>query len=124
MNASNKKRFALGAGAIATVGAMATLVAGVTFGLFSATTAGQTNTFTAGNVSLTQALTKSCVVTHLSPGDGTVAGGGTVNNSSLNGNSHVQCVYDVTYTGDVPAYLGLDIEVTGTAGNTAATNAW
>lgn len=124
MNSSNKKRFALGAGAVAAVGSFATLVAGVTFGLFSATTAGQTNTFTAGKVSLTQALTKSCVVTQMSPGDGTAAVGGTPNNIAANGNSHVQCVYDVTYTGDVPAYLGLDIEVIGTAGNTASTNAY
>ena len=36
MKMSIKKRLALGAAAVATVGAAATLVAGVTFGLFSA----------------------------------------------------------------------------------------
>ena len=54
MKMSLKKRFALGAAAVATVGAVATLVAGVTFGLFSATTGPTTTTpFTAGTVTLT-----------------------------------------------------------------------
>ena len=54
MKMSIKKRLALGAAAVATVGAAATLVAGVTFGLFSATRQRPTQTaaFQAGTVTL------------------------------------------------------------------------
>ena len=60
---SIKKRLAVGAGAIATVGAVGTMVAGVTFGLFSATPQSQTNNFSSGTVSLNTEASTACNVT-------------------------------------------------------------
>jgi hypothetical protein len=97
MKMSIKKRLVLGAAAIATVGAAATLVAGVTFGLFSATPQSQTNNFTAGTVSLGSTATSTCVVPpYIVPGDS-----GT-------------CVFSATYTGNVSAFIGLTTSTTGT----------
>jgi hypothetical protein len=93
---SFKKRLALGAGAVATVGAVATLVAGVTFGLFSATTPTQSNTFSAGTVSLSQSAATSCSIANIQPGDSG------------------SCHFTVTYNGTVSAgaWLGVDLAVT------------
>jgi len=107
MKLSLKKRFALGAAAVATVGAVATLAAGVTFGLFSATTQGQTNSFTAGTVTLAQSATTTCSVGPMSPGDGTLAG---YNNEGTD----TACSFTVTYGGNVPAWLGLDVSIAST----------
>jgi len=100
MNMSIKKRMALGAGALATVGAVAALAAGVTFGFFSATTPTQTNTISAGTVSLTQTAATSCNVTDIQSGDS-----GT-------------CNFTVNYTGTVSdgVWLGADLGISGTAG--------
>jgi predicted ribosomally synthesized peptide with SipW-like signal peptide len=112
----NKKRLAFAAGLLATVGAIGTLVAGVTFGLFSATTPTQSNTFTAGTVTLTQPVSTSCAITKLVPGDQTTgyipANAGGQTNTAV-----AQCKLQVTYGGTVPANLGLDVAVTGTAGS-------
>jgi hypothetical protein len=111
---SIKKRLALGAGAIATVAAVGTLAAGVTFGLFSATTPTQTNTFTAGTVTLTQPVSTHCSVTNLVPGDQT--SGYTIANAGQTNGAVEKCVMTVTYGGSVPAFLALDLTVSGTAG--------
>jgi hypothetical protein len=103
MSMSIKKRLALGAGALATVGAVGTLVAGVTFGLFTATTPTQSNTFTAGQVTLAQSAATSCTTANIQPGDS-----GT-------------CAFTVTYNGSGQsavsggALLGVDVAVSSTA---------
>lgn len=95
MSMSIKKRLALGAGALATVGAVGTLAAGVTFGLFTASSPAQSNTFSSGTVTMTSDATGICQVTNAVPGDS-----GT-------------CTLVATYTGSAPAYMGLDVSATG-----------
>ena len=97
MRMSTKKRVIVGAGMISTLGAVATLVAGVTFGFFSATVPGQDSTFAAGTVTFDQPAANTCSVSNIQPGDS-----GT-------------CTFNVvTYTGTVSggAYLGVDLAVT------------
>ncbi len=113
MSMSIKKRIALGAGALATVGAVGTLVAGVTFGLFSATpiTSG-TNSFTAGTVavstttpaSVTCSVTAGTQPTNMVPGDSSVG-------APLGSKADQTCTYNVKYTGSAPAYLAVDATV-------------
>lgn len=96
MSMSIKKRLYLGAGALATVGAVGTLVAGTTFGLFSASAGTpQASTFSSGTVSLTAPVAGYCHVTNAVPGES-----GT-------------CTLVATYTGSAPAYLGLDVSASG-----------
>lgn len=96
MKLSIKKRIALGAAAIATVGAVSTLVAGVTFGLFSATGSSPSSTFTSGTVSLTSDATFSCnIPSYIVPGDSG------------------SCTANATYTGNVSAFIGLTTSTTG-----------
>ena len=109
----SKKRLLLFAGSIASIGAVVALATGVTFGLFSTAGSSQTNTFTAGTVSLNNTATHTCTVAPMAPGDGTVAPGAPVA-----GRGEVQCVFDVSYTGNVPAYLGLDVAVKSTTAGT------
>jgi len=90
-----KKRLLLAAGALASVGAVATLVTGATFGLFSATSPTQTDTFTSGTVSLTQPANVACTIIHVVPGD---------SNAS-------QCTFSVKYTGNVSAFIAADLSV-------------
>jgi len=94
-----KKRLLLAAGALAATGAVATLVAGSTFGFFSATTPTVTNTVTAGTVTLAQSAQTSCTITKVQPGDSG------------------SCQFTVTYNGTVSdgAYLGVDLGVASTA---------
>jgi len=116
MKLSLKKRFALGAAAVATVGAVATLAAGVTFGFFSAAGTSAPNSFTAGTVSIGSPSTTPCTVTNVVPGDAT-AGWVSLNSTGTvdtdNTASEIQCVDTVQYTGNVNAYLGLDVKTTG-----------
>jgi hypothetical protein len=96
MSMSIKKRLALGAGALATVGAVGTLMAGVTFGLFTSSAGTQSNTFKSGTVTLTQNVSSApCAVTLAVPGD------------------HGSCTLVVNYSGNVPAYIGLDVSASG-----------
>jgi hypothetical protein len=96
MKMSTKKRVVVGAGVFSTLGAVVTLVAGVTFGFFSATMPGQDSTFAAGTVSLDQSAPVACNVARIQPGDS-----GT-------------CTFYATYNGTVlgGAYLGVDLAVT------------
>jgi len=104
MTMSTRKRFALGAGATATVGAVATLAAGVTFGLFSATTSSGANTFTAGTVTVGNGPTSvTCNVQNMVPGDSSANAPG----SKADGT----CTYNVVYTGSANAYLAVDVAV-------------
>lgn len=91
-----KKRLLFGAGLLGTVAATATLVAGVTFGLFSATPQSASTTFTSGTVSLTSDATGYCVTpADIVPGDS-----GT-------------CTFVANYTGNVSAFVGLNTSTTG-----------
>jgi hypothetical protein len=109
MEHSNRKRLALVGGAVTTVAAGAALIAGATFGFFSSSgTAGGNNTFTAGTVFVDKDSTSqiTCIVGPMSPGDTQSSGAG----------QDGACEYDIVYTGNVNAFLGLDVVVTGTDG--------
>lgn len=95
-----KKRLALAAGTITAVAAAGSLIAGTTFGFFSATNPTQNNTFSAGTVSFGTPGGTACAVTFAQPGDS-----GT-------------CTLAETYNGTVSsgAYLALDVSITGSAG--------
>jgi hypothetical protein len=116
---STKRRLVGAASFFVSILAASSLVAGVTFGLFSATPKTSTaNTFSTGTVSLNQSETISCTVANLSPGDGSYTTGSAYNNE---GGADGQCTLAVSYTGNVPAYLGLDIQVSGTVGSPVQT---
>lgn len=92
--------------ALGTTGAaVATMVTGVTFGFFSATTPSQASTITSGTVSLTQSAVTSCTVSNIQPGDSG------------------SCHFTVNYTGNASggAWLGVDLSLTGTAGSPVQT---
>lgn len=66
----NKKRLLVAASGMTALGAAATLVAGVTFGFFSATTSPSTSTLSAGTVTLgASTATTTCTVSDIAPGD-------------------------------------------------------
>jgi predicted ribosomally synthesized peptide with SipW-like signal peptide len=92
-----KKRLLLAAGTLATVGAVAALASGVTFGLFSSTQTSSGNTFTAGTLSIGTPVVQSCTVAHIVPGD--------------NGT----CTVTVTTAGSENADVAIDVAVAGTA---------
>ena len=118
---SMKKRLALGAGAVATVGAVATLIAGVTFGLFSATnTQTGTNSFTAGTVTQGSPATTTCTISNMVPGDSST--GYTPAPSGQTNAQSAPCTFAVTYTGSAPAYLGVDVAVGGSSLYDGTTN--
>ena len=106
MSMSIKKRFALGAGAAATVGAVATLAAGVTFGLFSSAAPSQANSFTAGTVTVGQDNSTSvvCSISNMVPGDSSTG-------ASTGSKADTTCKYNVKYTGSANAYLAVDVAV-------------
>lgn len=79
-------------GYLASLAAVAALVTGVTYGLFSATVSSDPNTFTAGTVSLTSDVTGACGISNLLP----------------NGTPHT-CTLTATYAGTVNAYMALDV---------------
>lgn len=112
MNMSIKKRMALGAGAIATVAAVGTLVAGVTFGFFSATQTAGPSTFTAGTVTLQNPVSASCTINPMVPGDSSTGYASTP--AGQTDPQTAACTFDVDYIGTVPAYLAVDLATTGT----------
>jgi len=105
---SFKKRLFIGAGALTTVAAATTLVAGVTFGFFSASTSSTASTFTSGTVSIgSPAVTDTnCVITNMVPGDSSSGYGS-------GSGADAQCVFSVKYTGSAPAYIGLGTTLSG-----------
>jgi hypothetical protein len=103
----------MAAAALTSLGAGATFVAGVTLGLFSsAGHATGSNTFAAGVVSLGTPVSTTCAINPMSPGDAST--GWSPPGSSAT------CTYQVTYSGNIPAFLGLDLTITGTAGSPVA----
>jgi hypothetical protein len=106
MSKKKKKRLAIIAGSVATVGAAATLAGGVTFGLFSATGAGGANTFTGGTVTVGTGtpVSVNCVITSMVPGDSSA--GATIGNKA-----DTACTYSMKYTGTATAWLAVDVAV-------------
>ena len=87
------KRIAL---TLMTAGAVTALVGGASFALFSATANNDTNTFAAGTVSFSApAQDQNCSVGPMAPGD------------------TATCTYDVTYSGSLNAWLGLNASESG-----------
>jgi len=96
MSMSIKKRLVLGSAAFTTVAAAATLVAGVTFGFFSATTGNQYENFAAGTVAIGAPAVTSCVIpATVVPGD------------------HGTCTFTVTTAGSENANVAIDVAVHG-----------
>lgn len=104
----SRKRFLVVGGAVSTVAAGAALIAGTTFGFFSsAGIASGNNTFTAGNVvvGLDPGGTQvTCNIGPMSPGDTQAKSG------------NVACKYDIKYTGNVRAFMAMDVSITGAGG--------
>jgi predicted ribosomally synthesized peptide with SipW-like signal peptide len=94
------KRLLVAAGSVAVVAAAAALGAGVTFGFFSATSATQTNQFSAGKVTLTSDTSGACNIAAILPGT-----------------SPSPCTLKATYSGTVSAYMGLDVLIETQAGS-------
>lgn len=86
------KRLAMSLLAVAAISA---LVIGGTFALFTASTTNQSNTFTAGTVTLDAHATNLVNVTNIAPGDSGTA------------------TYSVKYTGSLDAWLGLSTTLSG-----------
>jgi hypothetical protein len=115
MKAFSKKRLLVVGAAVTSVGAAAALLAGATFGLFSsAGISSGASTFTAGKVAvgLGAGTTVVCTVSPMSPGDNQASNGSSGQNAT--------CQYDVKYTGNVKAFLALDLTISGTAGTQTA----
>ncbi len=107
MRASVRKRLVIAAAASTAIAAVATLTAGFTFGLFSATESSGSNSFTAGTVSVSPSSAGSvtCTISAMVPGDSSAG-------APIGDNSDTTCTYNVKYTGTASAYLGVDITVT------------
>ena len=106
MKMPSRKRLALGAGGVAVVGAAGALVAGVTFGLFSATETSGANSFTAGTVSVGDGtpVSVTCAPSGMVPGESSSgAPSGTKAGSP--------CTFNVKYTGSASAYLAVDVAI-------------
>jgi predicted ribosomally synthesized peptide with SipW-like signal peptide len=109
-----KKRLLIAVGTLASVGAAVTLVTGVTFGLFSASsTSTPANTFTAGTVTLGgPPATVQCVINPMAPGDSST--GYSPLPSGQNDTKTAACTFAVKYTGTLPAWLGVSFTTGGT----------
>jgi predicted ribosomally synthesized peptide with SipW-like signal peptide len=103
----NKKRgLLLGASAVAGLAAIASLVAGGTFGLFSTSKTGTPNSFTAGKVTVSTGTgtTVKCTITNLLPGTSSKG-------ASLGSKTQTTCKWSVKYTGSVPADVAVNVAV-------------
>ena len=85
---------------------MAALVAGFTFGLFSATQSSGANTFTAGTVTVAAGSPASvtCTISSMVPGDSS-------SGASAGSKTGTPCTYNVKYTGSASAWLAVDVAV-------------
>ena len=72
----------------------------VTFGLYSSKPAAENNSFTSGDLTLTNVVTGACTVTLMAPGDSPTA-----------------CTLALTYSGNLSAYLAVDTLIETQAGN-------
>ncbi len=108
----SKKRVALAAGLAASIGAIAALASGTTFGLYSASQASSGNSFTSGTVTVGTGTPTSvtCTITGMVPGDSSVG-------AAVGSKADTTCTYNVKYTGSVSAWLAVDVAVSN--GSTA-----
>jgi hypothetical protein len=102
----SKKRIAVAVGVAASIGAIATMASGVTFGLFSGSQAGGGNSFTSGTVSVGTGTPTSvtCTITNMVPGDSSAG-------APIGGKADTTCTYNVKYTGSASAWLAVDVAV-------------
>jgi spore coat-associated protein N len=102
----SKKRVALAVGVAASIGAIATLASGTTFGLYSASETGSGNSFTSGTVTVGTGTPTSvtCTITNMVPGDSSAG-------SAIGSKADTTCTYNVKYTGSAPAWLAVDVAV-------------
>ena len=95
--------------ALLAVVALASTSVGVTLALYSSRPTGETNTFAAGTVTLTNNVSGACASTNIAPG-----------------NTTISCTLATTYTGTLSGYLALDVFIATqkntTAGGAGATN--
>ncbi len=100
------KRAALAAGVAVSIGAIAALASGVTFGLYSASEAGTGNSFTAGTVTVGTGTPASvtCTITSMIPGDSSAG-------APSGSKADTTCTYNVKYTGSAAAWLAVDVAV-------------
>lgn len=97
---STSKRLAVAAGSAATIAVVAVVAFGATFGLFSAASPVQSNHFSAGTVTVTSNASGACNVGNMLPGA-----------------SPSPCTLNATYSGNVTAYMGLDVLIETQAGS-------
>jgi hypothetical protein len=102
----SKKRIALAVGAAASIGAIATLASGLTFGLYSASEASTGNSFTSGTVTVGTGTPTSvtCTITNMVPGDSSAG-------APVGSKGDTTCTYNVKYTGSASAWLAVDVAV-------------
>ena len=98
---SGVKRLLIAVSYAASLAAVAALITGATYGLFSATSPAQSSSFTAGTVTQSNVLTGGCAVSNMLP-TGTPQSCGTMK---------------ATYAGNVPGYLALDVLIETQAGS-------
>jgi hypothetical protein len=103
----SKKRVALAVGVAASIGAIATLASGTTFGLYSASQTGSGNSFTSGTVTVGTGTPTSvtCTITNMVPGDSSAG-------AAIGSKADTTCTYNVKYTGSASAWLAVDVAVT------------
>jgi len=106
MTRSIKIRLALAGAVAVTIGAVATLVGGVSFGLFSGTGSSSAQSFTAGTVTVGAGTPTSvtCTITNMVPGDSSAG-------APIGSKADTTCTYNVKYTGSANAWLAVDVTV-------------
>ncbi len=111
MRTAIKRRLAIAGATTATLGAVTTLMTGVTFGLFSASVTGGTNAFTAETVSLTKTAETLCTLGSTTPLIASQGSTGAPTSTGVTDISRDPCTLQVTYSGTQAAYLAVDISV-------------
>lgn len=106
-----KPLFGIGGGLLA-LAAVGTLTVGATLSLFSASESSSASDFATGTVAvdLGDSPSVTCNVTEMSPGDSSVE-------ASSGSQSLSTCTYEVKYTGSLPAWLSVDVDINSTGTN-------
>jgi hypothetical protein len=105
------------ASGITAIAAVGTLVAGLTFGIFSAVSPSQTNTFTAGTVTLGTPTSVSCAIgATTSPTGPAMEAGDTSTGFTLftPAGTDAPCTFQIQYTGTIGAFIGVTLVATTT----------